>query len=280
MQILRVFNNNVVLAKQADGEVVVTGRGIGFGARHGDTVDKAKVHKVFVPADGRDPDHLGEMLAMIPGEVIAIVNASLEEVGVDPTMREKITLVTALADHVAMAIKRQAEGQQIEYPLEAEVRHLYPEDLALAQRLLQAINRRLNAPLPDSEAIAFTLHFVNANFASGDLSYTYKMTGVIEQILDVIGAHYGIELDSSFISVARFITHMRYLFVRLATKQQLTEGSPELSEQIRTLYPEASTCAHKIANIVELRFDSELSDEEIAYLTLHTERLGTHRKDT
>ena len=39
MEILRVFNNNVVLAKGGDGgEVILTGRGLGFQAKPGQTV--------------------------------------------------------------------------------------------------------------------------------------------------------------------------------------------------------------------------------------------------
>ena len=40
MEILRVFNNNVVLAKGGDGgEVILTGRGLGFQAKPGQTVE-------------------------------------------------------------------------------------------------------------------------------------------------------------------------------------------------------------------------------------------------
>lgn len=67
MEILRVFNNNVVLAKGGDGgEVILTGRGLGFQAKPGQTVDESKVVRTFVPSDGRDPDHLAQMLADIP----------------------------------------------------------------------------------------------------------------------------------------------------------------------------------------------------------------------
>ncbi|SPF67112.1 CAT RNA binding domain [Propionibacterium ruminifibrarum] len=42
MEVLRVFNNNVVLARDELGrEVVVTGRGVGFKKKSGDPVDPA-----------------------------------------------------------------------------------------------------------------------------------------------------------------------------------------------------------------------------------------------
>ena len=150
MQILRVFNNNVILARRGTGaaaeEVIVTGRGIGFKARSGDEVDPAKVVKVFVPASGRDPDHSALMLASVPGEFIQLVLEAMEQAAVPESYRNKLTLVVALADHVHSAVHR---GATINYPLEAEVRHLYQEDFELAKRLLRVINEQLHAPLAE-----------------------------------------------------------------------------------------------------------------------------------
>jgi CAT RNA binding domain len=67
MELVRVFNNNVVLARDDAGrDVILTGRGLGFQARPGQSVDPAQIVRIFVPADGRDPDHLAQLLAGIP----------------------------------------------------------------------------------------------------------------------------------------------------------------------------------------------------------------------
>jgi len=275
VKILRVFNNNVVLAKSSSGEVIATGRGIGFQAHRGDTVPQEKVQRVFVPTDGRDPDHLAEMLAFIPARHIAVVSEALEEVDPVGQLKDKITLITALADHLGFAIQRAKDHEPMVYPLKSEVENLYPDEYRLAQAVIAAVNRKIEVELPDSESVAIALHLVNAGFASGDLSYTYQMTGVIQQMLEVISSHYGVPLDSSTMSVARFITHLRYLFVRLARGDQLVDEKSQLADHIFTLYPDAAGCVEQIVSIIELRFDTELTKEEIAYLTLHVARLGT-----
>lgn len=275
MKILRVFNNNVVLAKSSSGEVIATGRGIGFQAHRGDTVPQEKVQRVFVPTDGRDPDHLAEMLAFIPARHIAVVSEALEEVDPVGQLKDKITLITAIADHLGFAIQRAKDHEPMVYPLKSEVENLYPDEYRLAQAVIAAVNRKIEVELPDSESVAIALHLVNAGFASGDLSYTYQMTGVIQQMLEVISSHYGVPLDSSTMSVARFITHLRYLFVRLARGDQLADEKSQLADHIFTLYPDAAGCVEQIVSIIELRFDTELTKEEIAYLTLHVARLGT-----
>ena len=72
MEVLRVFNNNVILARDAGEVVVLTGRGLGFHARVGQPVDQARVVRRFVPTDGRPASQLGALLAEIPPEHVAL----------------------------------------------------------------------------------------------------------------------------------------------------------------------------------------------------------------
>lgn len=273
MEIARVFNNNLVLALDEDGrEVILTGRGLGFQARPGQVVDAAKVVRVFVPTDGRDPDHLAQLLAGIPPEHIALVGAALTEVGLD-RLGGNPALVIALADHVSFALKRVSVGMELEYPLLAEVQHLYAEEYAKAQALLAAVNARSAVKLPGIEAVGLALHLVNAGFATGDLSYTYKMTGVIQQMVAVIERTFGLDLDSGSVSVGRFITHLRYLFVRIHNHKQLSQEHSDVGAAIRAAYPDAEACALRLAGLLELRLGSRLTDDEVSYLALHVARV-------
>lgn len=279
MQILRVFNNNVVLARSGGhgGEVVATGRGIGFGRKSGDEIDDASVARVFVPADGRDPDHSAEIIAGLPAGRVAQVAAALEAANAPEQLRGKLTLVAALSDHIEFALHR-AGREAVEYPLRSEVINLYPDEYELGVALLREINARQREAgeqeLPESEATAVALHLVNAGFSTGDLTHTYRMTGVIQQMLEVVSAGLGVSLDGTSISVARFITHVRYLLVRLSRGDQLDHGASPLTRQLLAAYPGEMACARTVASVVELRFDCALTEDEIAYLGLHIIRLG------
>jgi beta-glucoside operon transcriptional antiterminator len=273
MEIARVFNNNLVLALDGMGrEVILTGRGLGFQARPGQVVDATRVARIFVPADGRDPDHLAQLLAGIPPEHIQLVGDALVQVGLDKVGRNP-SLVIALADHVSFALRRLAIGMQLDYPLQAEVQHLYAEEYEQAKALLAAINVRAERELPADEAVGLALHLVNAGFATGDLSYTYKMTGVIQQMVAVIGQRFGLDVDSSSVSIGRFITHLRYLFVRIHQHRQLEEGQTVIGTAIRTAYPEAADCARRLAELLEIRLGAPLTDDEVSYLALHVARV-------
>ena len=275
MEVLRVFNNNVVLARAAGrGEVILTGRGLGFQAKPGQQVDETKVVRVFVPEDGRNADNFGATVAAIPPEHLALADQALEiaRAGMDGSLSS--TTVVGLADHLSFAIKRLRQGLHIEYPLRAEVAHLYPDELRMAQQIVEFVNARLDAPLPDDESVAVALHLVNAGFASGDLSYTYQMTGVFTQLFEVLEQAYGRAFDRETVNAARFITHLRYFFVRAHTGRQLAEGATGLGSAIRQAYPEAFGTALKLQAVLELRLGLPLTEDEVTYLTLHVARMA------
>ena len=274
MEVVRVFNNNVVLALDGAGrEVILTGRGLGFQARPGQLVDPAQIVRIFVPADGRDPDHLAQLLAGIPPEHIALIGSALADVGLDSLTRNP-ALIIALADHVSFALRRTAVGMDLEYPLLAEVQNLYAEEYTKAAALLAAINARSETQLPSAEAVGLALHLVNAGFATGDLSYTYTMTGAIQQMVAVIEQTFNLDLDPGSVSVGRLITHLRYLFVRIHQHKQLDQKHSPIGVAIRTTYPREVECALRLTALLELRLGSTLTDDEVSYLALHVARVA------
>ncbi|HYO20665.1 MAG TPA: PRD domain-containing protein [Dermatophilaceae bacterium] len=274
MEVVRVFNNNVVLARDDAGrDVILTGRGLGFQVRPGQAVDPAQIVRIFVPADGRDPDHLAHLLAGIPPECIALVSAALADVGLD-SLTENPALIIALADHVSFALRRIAVGMEMEYPLLAEVKNLYAEEYTSAAALLTAINDRSETQLPSAEAVGLALHLVNAGFATGDLSYTYTMTGAIQQMVTVIEKTFSLDLESGSVSVGRFVTHLRYLFVRVHQHKQLDQKHSPIGVVIRETYPHEVECALRLASLLELRLGSPLTEDEVSYLALHVARVA------
>ena len=171
MDVLRVFNNNVVLARDGDREVILTGRGIGFQAKPGQHVDDAKIVRRFIPVDGKDPDHMAQQVAGIPPEIIRLVTDAMNRTGLKEQADKQPTLVMALADHICGAIQRAQRKQNIEYPLEAEVRSLYADEYAKGVAMVDAMNTYLGGALPRSEAVALALHLVNAGFSGGDIMF-------------------------------------------------------------------------------------------------------------
>jgi beta-glucoside operon transcriptional antiterminator len=183
-------------------------------------------------------------------------------------------MVLPLADHISFAIKRVRQNLTIGYPLKAEVAHLYPAELAAARRAVALIRDRTNVQLDDDEAVPIALHFVNAAFATEDLSRTVKMTKLFEQVFEVLEIAYDRTFDTQSINAARFITHLRYFFVRVTSDKQLSENPDGFISAIRESFPTAYACAERVKALLELRLERPITTDEVIYLTLHVARLA------
>ncbi|MGO4236933.1 PRD domain-containing protein [Pseudarthrobacter sp. YAF2] len=99
------------------------------------------------------------------------------------------------------------------------------------------------------------------------------MTGVFTQLFEVLEKAYDRPFNQDTVNAARFITHLRYFFVRAQTGRQLDDGASTLSKAIRESYPEAYANALKLQAVLELRLGEPLTEDEVTYLTLHVARM-------
>ena len=142
---------------------------------------------------------------------------------------------------------------------------------------LDLVHERLHLTLDPQEAIPLALHLVNAQFATADMSRAFRMTEVFAQVFDVIGATYGKPIDTNSMSAARFITHLRYLFVRADrenNKQQRHITQPGVLAALRADAPQAFACAQKVLLLLEMQLNQPLRQDELTYLTIHIDRLA------
>ncbi|MET9867486.1 PRD domain-containing protein [Streptomyces sp. NPDC006386] len=273
MRVKKVFNNNVVLGVDEHGaETVLMGRGIGFQVKPGEVVDPDRAERRFV-AETMPAERLAALAAEIPLGVIEV----MEEVVAAARGRlgERISehILLPLADHVHFALARAATGALIEYPLKWEIENLYPAETEMGAAALEIIERRLGVRLDETEALPLALHFVNAQIGSGDIAATMQMTQWLRVALETIGEDLGVAIDQRSLDAARFITHLRYLFLRARDGKQVRAADDQIGEAVRNARPLEYACAERLARRMEELFDWQVGREEILYLALHVSRL-------
>ncbi|MCV2394453.1 PRD domain-containing protein [Actinotalea sp. M2MS4P-6] len=278
----RVFNNSVVLAADPTGaEQVLLGRGIGFHVRPGEPVDPTLVDKVFVLQERGSAERLAALLSDLSLVEIEAAQEVLREAreALGDHISDHVFL--PLADHVVYAVRRARDGQPaIDYQLRWEVQHLYPAEVEFSRRALDLIHERLGVRLPDAEAVPMALHFVNAQFGSTDIGGTIRMTEVLAEILGQLATELGVEVDEDSLDVARFVSHLRYLFMRGRTGAELAATPPGVVEAVRSAQPLEHAAAVGIARLLQDRFGWPATDEETLYLTLHVARLRASGRRT
>ncbi|WP_237224863.1 PRD domain-containing protein [Rothia nasisuis] len=282
MRISRIYNNNVALAESYTGEqMVVIGRGLAFGKRKGDMLDPTLIEQTFVPEQGTPDENLAGSLAQIPSEILGLAT-ELELLVKAEGITISHSFIVPVADHINYAVVRQRQGMTVDYPLALEVRQLYPQEVRFGERALQLVRERLGVHLPEVEAIPLAMHLVNSQFASKDMGGTYRMTEVFAQIFEVIGAGFDGPVDRSLMSAARFVTHLRYLFVRAGATQiaDTSTNVPLLLESLKGAHPRAFAAAVKVKLVLEMHLEQQLTEDELTYLTIHIARLARDQYGT
>jgi beta-glucoside operon transcriptional antiterminator len=282
MRVKQVLNNSVVLGiDDAGTEVILLGPGLGFRTSPGDDVDPAAVQRTFVPDGIGSLERLAVMVEEISIDAVAaseeVMRAGRERLGPHVTAR----VLIPLADHIGFALRRVREGTAMEYPLRSELSYLYPAELAFGREALDIVERRTGVRLPASEAVPIAMHFVNAQFGSDDMREYVRMTEALQRILQIIDDEHGIRFDEGAVDVARFVTHLRFLFVRARQHPKppapgVPNGSGDTDEvlaAVRASKPRQFASAVRIGALLEELFDWTVDADELLYLTLHVARL-------
>ncbi|WP_336631183.1 MULTISPECIES: PRD domain-containing protein [unclassified Microbacterium] len=273
MKVIRVLNNNAVIVDDEEhAQAVVLGKGIGHGRRPGDELGDELVDQRFVPGPAHSLERLAAVASDIPLDTIECSAAIARMVHDRLDTRITQGLVLSIADHLAFAVRRAQEGVEVDYPLRWEIAQLYPRELAVGREAVALANAELGVRLPPDEATSLALHIVNAQFASDGLQATIAMTNRIRQVLDIVSAELDTPLGEGELNVSRFVTHLRYLFVRIDSGTQFTDDNTPLLQGIREAHPRAYACAQRVRYVLELG-GSRLSADETMYLSLHISRL-------
>ena len=275
MLIEKVINNNIISAFDDTGrEVVVMGRGLGFGAKPGKKVEESKIEKVFHIKSATIAEQFKELLAHMPLEHAQISNDTISYAEQTLKLRLNQSIYVTLTDHINFAIERYTKGIKPENALLWEIKRFYPQEYQLGKYALDLIWNRLHVALPDDEAGFIALHFVNAEYGT-DIKDAVKFPNQMRDILEIVEQELGIKLDEKSLHYERFVTHVKFLIQRVYRKELLTEQENELTDMMSKKYPREYACSRKVAQYIDKVTGSNISGEEIMYLAIHIRRVTT-----
>lgn len=266
LKIIRVFNNNVVLSQDAhQKEIVVMGRGIGFGKKQGDEIALEKIEKTFVL---EEPSHqLSDLYQSLPSEEVDMMVEIIDYAEKKLSTVFDANLYLSLADHLHYAIERYHQGIHITNPLAFEVEKYYRQEARLGKEIVALINKRLNIELDGMEATSIALHFINAQQGGNIKKETLEMMRVMEDIMNIVRIDLKVPIDYH-----RFITHLRYFVIRIFNNEPVGEADSFLFEEVQKNYPEAFSTAQKIKHYIEQTCQYVVGNEELFYLAIHLQR--------
>lgn len=272
MQIIKVINNNVISSEDDKGkEIIVMGKGIGFGKKAGEEIDETKIEKVFSLPDESTSQFM-QVVKDMPYEYIRtaelVIAYARETLGYHLSKNIYVTLT----DHLGYAIERNRQGIVVANELSWEMKKFYNAEFQVGLKALDIVKQELDVELPEDEAGFIAMHLVNAQMG-GQMNQSRNMPAMIKDILNIVRYTFQVELDEKSLSYERFVTHLRFFVQRVISREDSERNDEEFDQLIADRFPRSYECAQKIKSYMKKKLDYEVSDVEISYLAVHIHRV-------
>lgn len=270
-KVVKVITNNLVRAKNTlNEEVIVSGKGIGFKKKQNDLIPFTNIENEFVLRNPHESflydqliNNTSPKLIEISNSVIAYIQSNFEK-----QMNEHIHV--SLTDHIAFLVKRHKLGITISDPFNNEIGILYPKETAIANQVIDMLNKELNIKIPKSESSFIILHIISAT-SDKTINDIQEINKIINLLMNVLENHLNISLDRTTLNYARLVTHIRFMLERINRNETL-QLPFEMVNMIKNSYPLCYSLGWKLVKIVQQELHKEISENEIICISLHLYR--------
>ena len=267
--VIKALNNNMVLIKEQGVEKILLAKGIGFNKKFGDILeDNLEVDKVFSIEDKKNQENLKEVYNRVDGEFVAICEEALAEISEELGEELNETIHIGLIDHLAIAMKRLKNKEQINNPFIVEIETLYSVEFEMAKKIVNKLQDKYEIDFPEGEIGFITLHIHsarNGKMLSNSIKYSYLSNKIIIYIEEKFNS----KIYKRSLDYARFLSHVRFTIERVLTDTVLKN---DLTEIIKKSYPVSYEIAEGASKIIEETLDKKVCDDEVAYIAMHVER--------
>lgn len=256
---------------QYGGELIVMGRGIGFGKKPGQEIDETSVEKIFRMDNEDNLERFKELLAKLPLEYVQLSSdiISYAKSSIEIKLNQNVYLT--LTDHIGFAIDRFKEGMHFANALLEEIKLFYPKEYLVGKYALRLIEEKTGLKMPDDEAASIALHLVNAQYNTR-LSDTYRMTNMIREMMEYVENEFP-QFQENSMYKDWLIINLKYMAHRLLKLPPIDESEEkEFHSVIRQYCEEECRLVDKINDFLQKNYDCFMTGEERVYLAVSIKR--------
>ena len=267
-RVIKPLNNNGLLALTGDGqEVILLGKGIGFGRKSGERLQGISEAKVYRLVTNDKRSALQAVNSLDPHAVELAASVFEEARKVFPEIADDILL--PMADHIAMAFERKKRGIRLPNPLQHDIMVMFPDESRAAEKGLAAIRRESGEELPPEEAGYLSLHIhagISEQRAGDSLTNIRLAASCIEHIEKALG----LVLNRTELKYTRLISHICYMILRIRAQEKVPL---QMDEYVQKMYPRSYALAAEVCSYLENYLRLPVASAEITLLAIHIQRV-------
>jgi mannitol operon transcriptional antiterminator len=217
------------------------------------------------------------LLHLIDGDTVVLIQQAIDQSEQQMGFTFAEASYTALAVHLALAIKRIQKGERIVIAPDVLDGFRVYEEFAIARNLIQSLRDVLHLDIPDDEIGYVTMHLKGARYKSGITESSvlrwnevvisnYKLTSIIHKMIKAAEVKTGYPLLKQETLLIGLVEHMRPAINRL---QMNLEIRNPLLNFIQEKYPDIYEVSKDAAKVIEAELGVHLPDAEIGFLAMH-----------
>ncbi|MGZ9586827.1 glucose PTS transporter transcription antiterminator GlcT [Paenibacillus marinisediminis] len=271
--VVRALSNNVVLANEllTSKETILLGKGIGFGAKPGDKLayDDPRIEKKFSLESEQHLSQYQALLKQIDPEVVTVSEQIISLVTEQLTgdINEHIHL--ALPSHIEFALYRLRNDIAIENPFLWELKALNPKEYELASQAAQMIGDTFGVDVPVEEIGFLTIHIQSA-VTHVSVGNVVQHNHLLRELVDLIEGYLGNEIPKDSVDYLRLVTHLRFAIERIRNGERTRNP---FRDKLKDMAPQEYSIARECAEMMSRSLQANVSEDEIAYISMHLYRL-------
>ncbi|WP_100373689.1 PRD domain-containing protein [Bacillus sp. FJAT-45037] len=270
--IKKVVNNNVVIAMNPDHEeVILIGRGIGFGQKRGQSIEPEAIDKLFVLADREDQEQYKQLLDDVDESFINLMAEVVRGIQDDlkAPLHERIHL--ALADHIQFAVRRIKQGIDIPNPFLTETELMFPQEFQLARNAVLFLNEHLEVELPEAEIGFVALHIYSAT-SNQKITEMHEHPQLILELVQVIEHQAEGTIQKRTVEYMRLVHFLCDVIDRFRKKETI-DGTVLLSDLLKEEFNLCYNITEQIVNKLNQRFETAYKAEDVPDVVFYLQKL-------
>lgn len=270
-RVKKVLNHNTVIGIGMDDnwEYLLIGKGIGFGRKVSERIEVPEECTVYSLHEQTQRGSAAELVKSIDPVFLEITEQILKE-------SEKVfgkidwAILFPMADHIAYAVKRIRNQEQISNPLTEDIRALFHMEYKTAERIGSVLKERLDVEIDEHEIGYIALH-IHSAIEDENVALSMQIARTVRECIQLVEEETGMKIDTVSLSYNRLMNHVRYMAARAVKGEKLKLN---MNDYMLEKFPDAYRLASTVCGHLEKYLKKPLDEVEIGYLAMHIQRVS------
>ena len=270
-RVKKVLNHNTLIGigMEDNREYLLIGKGIGFGKKVSERIEAPEECTVYSLCEQTQRGSAAELVKSVDPVFLEISEQILKE---SERIFGKIdwAILFPMADHIAYAVKRIRNQEQISNPLTEDIRALFHMEYKTAERIGSVLKERLDVEIDEHEIGYIALH-IHSAIEDENVALSMQIARTVRECIQLVEEETGMKIDTVSLSYNRLMNHVRYMAARAVKGEKLKLN---MNDYMLEKFPDAYRLASTVCGHLEKYLNKPLDEVEIGYLAMHIQRVS------